>query len=211
MKERRSEIIHIVSRFGKSIILIVICGLGVHLSVMLIDLFIVRKPLYLNLENEFIDSAFSYAMIPVIMAYLVFSLLVYLLWQKMRQAVVAARETELRHEKQKMMLDTLQKIVAILGEHITAHNSEIQMWIADVKMKKKQPPRDIENASRKIAAALGALSEIAFLSGQTGTWLAGNNTIRDMKDIEVLLKNKIRDADEASAAAETVRIAGRSH
>jgi len=211
MRERTSEIIHIVTQFGKSIIIIMVIGLGVHLSVMLIDLLVINKPLYFNLESNFIDSAFSSPMVPIIAAYLVFSLLLYLLWQKMRQAVITARETEMRHEKQRMMLDTLQKTVAILGEHITAHNSEIQMWIADIKMKKKQPPRAVEESSRRISAALGALSEIAFLSGQTGAGMSGAGAVKDMKDIESLLKNKIREADVMGAAAEITRSAGKTH
>ena len=210
MKERTSEIIHIVSQFGNTIVIITVVGLGVHLSVMLIDLLVINKPLYFNLESNFIDSAFSSPMVPIIIAYLVFSLLLYLLWQKMRQAVVSARETEMRNEKQKMMLETLQKTVAILGEHITAHNSEIQMWIADMKMKRKQPPRAVEESSRRISSALGALSEIAFLSERTGTAMPGPGAIKDMKDVESLLENKMHEAEIVETAAEIIRKAGKT-
>ena len=211
MNERSGEIIHILSKFGKSILFITISGLGVHLSVLLIDYFLIKKPLYLNLENNFVGSAFSYPMIPVIAAYLIFSLITLNLWQKMKQAVLTARETELRHEKQRMMLDILQNITGILGQYITAHNSEIQMWITEMKSKNKQPPKVIVNSSKKISEALGALSEIAFLTGKSGISLPGGNNIQDIKDIELLLKKKITMIDDESVVSEILRNLGKVH
>ena len=202
MKERSTEIIHILSKFGTSIFIITISGLGVHLAVMLIDYFLIKKPLYINLENNFFGSTFSYPMLPVIIAYFIFSLIIFNLWQKMKQAVLAARESELRHEKQVVMLDMLQNITGILGQYITTHNSEIQMWIADMKMKNKQPPRAVEDASRKISEALGALSEIAFLAGKSGPAKPDGNSIQDIRDIELLIKKKLTQIDDTSVVSE---------
>ncbi len=211
MKERSSEIIHVLTKFGKSIVVIVFIGIGVHLSVMLIDYFLIKKPLYLNLENNFVGSAFSYPMIPIIIAYFIFTLITFNLWQKMKQALIMARENDLRHEKQRVMLETLQKITGILGQHITAHNSEIQRWIADTKMKNRQPPKAVETSSRKIAEALGALSEMAFMAGQDGTALPDLEKIHDMKDIEVVLRRKISQAEDTVTASEILRTTGKIH
>ncbi len=210
MKERSGEIISVISKFGKSIFLVCSGVLTIHLSVLLVDYFIIRKPLVINLENDFVGSAFSYPMIPIIMAYLVFSLAILYLWSRMKHAVLTARESERRHEKQKMLLGVLQDVTAILGQHITAHNSEIQSWLADMKMKKRQPPKAVEDSSRKISEVLGALSEIAFLAGADPS-LPDDRSIRDIQDIELLLKKRIAGMDDDAAASEIIRNAGKIH
>lgn len=109
------------------------------------------------------------------------------------------------------MLDILQNITGILGQYITAHNSEIQMWIAEMKNKNKQPPKVVEDSTKKISEALGALSEIAFLTGKSGTSSPGGYTIQDIKDIEIVLKTKITKTDDESIVSEILHSLGKIH
>jgi len=139
-------------------------------------------------------------MIPIIVAYFIFSLAILYLWNKMKKAVLAARESERRHEKQKILLGVLKDITGLLGQHITTHNSEIQRWLVDTKMKKKQPPKAVEDSSRKISEVLGALTEIAFLAG-AGPSSPDDRTIHDIRDIEILLKKRISGMEDDTAAS----------
>jgi hypothetical protein len=210
MRARSGELIHILSKFGKSIFLILLSVLAIHLSVLLIDYFIIKKPLVINMKNDFIGTAFSYPMIPIIMAYVIFSIISSYMWHKMKRAILTARETERRTEKQAILIGMLQNITGILGEHITTHNSEIQRWIADMKMKNRQPPKAVEESSRKISEVLGALSEIAFLSGKEIS-SPDDRAIRNMQDIELLLKKRITEKNLAATASEILQDAGKIH
>ncbi|HOD14569.1 MAG TPA: hypothetical protein PK307_04005 [Spirochaetota bacterium] len=210
MKERSGEIINIISKFGKSMFLVFSGVLTIHLSALLVDYFLIRKPLVINLEKDFVGSAFSYPMIPIIVAYFIFSLAILYLWNKMKKAVLAARESERRHEKQKILLGVLKDITGLLGQHITTHNSEIQRWLVDTKMKKKQPPKAVEDSSRKISEVLGALTEIAFLAG-AGPSSPDDRTIHDIRDIEILLKKRISGMEDDTAASEIIRNIGKVH
>lgn len=107
MKGKQAEIIHILSNSGKSILFIFVGCLVVSLSVMLVDYVLITKPLYINSDNNLIGSTYSYTMIPIIISYFIVSLLTYYPWQKMRKAVLAARETGRRQEKQRLMPEIL--------------------------------------------------------------------------------------------------------
>lgn len=210
MKERPGEIFKVISKFGTSMFLVLTGVLAIHMAVMLVDFFFIRKPLVINLESDFVGSAFSFPMLPIIAAYCIFSLALLFLWNKMKKAVLAARESERRHERQKMLLGILQEITGVLGQHITAHNSEIQRWLTDMKMKNKQPPKAVEDSSRRISEVLGALSEIAFLAGRDRP-SSGAQEITDIRDIESLLTRRITEKDNEANAAEIIRRAGKIH
>lgn len=184
--------------------------LAVHLTVMLVDFFFIRKPLIINLDGDFVGSAFSFPMVPIIAAYFIFSLALLYLWNKMKKAILTARESERQHERQKMLLGILQEITGILGQHITAHNSEIQRWLTGIKMKNRQPPKAVEDSSRRISEVLGALSEIAFLAGRDQP-SPDEQEITDIHDIESLLTRRIIEKGAKAIAADAIRRAGKVH
>lgn len=79
-----------------------------------------------------------------------------------------------------------------------------------MKMKNKQPPKAVEDSSRRISEVLGALSEIAFLAGRDRP-SSGAQEITDIRDIESLLTRRITEKDNEANAAEIIRRAGKIH
>jgi hypothetical protein len=61
------------------------------------------------------------------------------------------------------VIKSMQRLTAILAEHIAAHNSEIMSWIEFRKRKGRPVSAKVENPNKKIAKALQSLSEISYL------------------------------------------------
>jgi hypothetical protein len=75
--------------------------------VMIIDYYMMIKPFYLNMRENFIGSIFSEPMIPMVGAYGLLSLGIYLLWTKTKKAVLVAREKEFQKENAESVLKSM--------------------------------------------------------------------------------------------------------
>ena len=62
-----------IGKIGLLILLIVVSSILVHVAVMIVDYYMIKKPLMLNLQKDFIGTAFSFPMVPMILAYGVFN------------------------------------------------------------------------------------------------------------------------------------------
>ena len=170
---------------GKAFIVFIIGSLVVHLIVMALDYYLMIKPIYLNLRKDFVISIFSTPMLPMMFAYGLFSLTLYLLWEKKKKALLLAREKEIQSEKVEAVLKSMQRLTGILAEHIAMHNSEIMSWIEFRKRKGRTVSERVENPNKKIAKALQALSELSFVIPYT------QNRPQDVGEIEKMLKDKL--------------------
>ena len=83
---------------GKAILVFLAGGIIFHMIVMIIDYFLMIEPFYLNLRENFTGSILSEPMVPMMGAYGLLSLGIYLLWEKSKKAVLFAREKELQHK-----------------------------------------------------------------------------------------------------------------
>jgi hypothetical protein len=196
MISKSMRTIQIVSNFGRTIILIASAGIGVHMIVLLLDYYIVRKPLYLNLEKDFVGTAFSFPMIPIIGAYILLTIITYYMWYKMKNAIIRARDIEIRTEKEKIVVESTQRIAGLLANYITRHNTEIIKWIQMRRLNRKDVPLIIDQASKNISIALETLSEIAFVAPYSGGYPADVEKVKDIDDIERLLKNRLQYTGE---------------
>ena len=163
MRFRHRQTVHMVLQLGKMITLFIIGGLVIHTSIMFLDYFLVPEPFYLNLRKNFLESIFSAFMIPMIGMYGLSSLSIYFLWDRKKKALLLAHKKEAQSEKVEVVLKSMQRLTAILAEHIAVHNAEI---INQVQRRKKQGrplSEKVEKASIKIAHALKSLSEISFV------------------------------------------------
>jgi hypothetical protein len=150
-------------RVVKPIMAFIIGGLVVHVVVMLLDYFLMIKPVFLDLRANFAGSIFSTAMFPMITAYGLLMASIYLLWEKKKRASLLAREANIQREKVDAVLKSMQRITGLMAEHIALQNSQVLGWI-ELKNKKGQTVSDkIEKPSKQIAKALQALSETSFV------------------------------------------------
>jgi hypothetical protein len=142
--------VNLISQFGKAIAAILAGSILVHIIVMTIDFYLVGAPLRFSLETE-------------MGAYGFFSLLVYILWKKLKGAMILACEREIQCERDRETIESLQRITGLLAEYISGHNAEILRWVEYQKGKGRQVSQRVEEASRKISHALASLSEIAYV------------------------------------------------
>jgi len=185
--------IQILSRSGKALFLIGSGAIGVHLLVLLLDYYLVGKPHLTAIENDFFSAAFSFPMIPVIGAYIVFSVVIYYYWTNMKKALIASQEKELQVQKEKVMLESTQHLVGIFAKHITMHNSEIIKWVESRRHFNKQVPETVEKSSRYIAAALETLTEAAFIAPYSTDYPINAKRINTIDDIDELLNRRLAE------------------
>jgi hypothetical protein len=185
MDNQTRKSVQLCLNVAKAFVVFITGSLVVHVMVMALDYYLMIKPLYLNLREDFVISIFSTPMLPMMFAYGLFSLTLYLLWEKKKKALLLAREKEIQSEKVEAVLKSMQRLTGILAEHIAMHNSEIMSWI-EFRKRRGRPVSDrVENPNKKIAKALQALSELSFVIPYT------QNRPQDVGEIEKMLKDKL--------------------
>jgi hypothetical protein len=180
------RIANIMIFLGKGIFIFGAGSIIFHMIVMVIDYFLMIKPLELNLHENFPGSMFSIPMIPMLVAYGLLSLVIFYLWEKNRKAVLLSREKELKSENLEIVLKSMQRLTGLVAEHIASQNSEIMNWIELRKKKGRPVSKKVETSNKNIANALQSLSELSFVSPYT------KNRPRNIIDFEVTLQNKLR-------------------
>jgi hypothetical protein len=168
--------VDLISQFGKAIAAILAGSILVQTAVMAIDFYLVGTPLRFSLETE-------------MGAYGLFSLLVYILWKKLKRTMLLACEKEIQCKKDRETMESLQRITGLLAQYISVHNAEITKWIEFRKQRGQQVSKRVEEASRKISLALTSLSEIAFVYPFT------ENPPEYLNDLEGALKNNFREEE----------------
>lgn len=174
-----------ILQFAKAMAVFIIGSIIVHLLVMFIDYYLVVKPLYLNLHGNFTGSIFSLPMFPMMGAYGLLSVALYYLWGRTKKAILLAHEKQIQSEKVEAVLKSMQRITAILAEHIATHNSEIMGWVELRKRLNHPVSEKVEKPCRKIAMALQSLSEISFVFPYT------EKSPEKVDDIEMILQGKL--------------------
>lgn len=169
----------------KLIAVFVVGSIIMHLLVMFLDYFLLTRPIYLNLRENFFDSILSIAMWPMLGAYGLFSVLTYFLWARMKKAILRAQAEKIKSEKVEAVLKSMQRITGMLAEHIATHNAEIMNWIESRKMNGNQVSEKIDEPCHKIANALHSLSEISFV------YPYSKNRPYDVTEIENILQDKL--------------------
>lgn len=170
---------------GKAILVFLSGGIVFHLIVMFIDYFLMTKPFYLNLRENFAGSIFSEPMTPMVGAYGLLSLGIYLLWEKTKKAVLVVREKELQKENAEAVLKSMQRLTGIMAEHIASQNSKIMSWIEYRKRLGHPVPPKVENPSQQIAKAIQSMSELAFIAPYT------DNSPNNACEFEKILFDKL--------------------
>lgn len=188
MKKYPVKTVQILSRSGVIVCIMSAAVMGVHFIVMFLESWVIKAPLFLNFEKDFVGTAFSAAMIPVLCAYAVFAVVSYALWVKMKKALLEAQALELRAEKEKVVLESTQRLVGVLASHITMHNSEILKWVEYRRSVGKHIPDEVEHASRSISSVVETMTEAAFIAPYT----KGRESVaKTIDEIDALLKSRV--------------------
>ncbi len=109
----------------------------------------------------------------------------YFLWEKMKKAVLLAREKEIQSEKVGSVLKAMQHMTGMLAEHIAIQNSQILNWIELQKTQGRTVSEKVQQPSEKIAEALQSLSEVSFVFPYT------ENRPKNIGAIENRLQGKL--------------------
>jgi len=184
---------------GKAILVFLSGGIVFHMIVMVIDYYLMIEPFYLNMRENFSGSIFSEPMMPMIAAYGLLSLCMYLLWEKTKKAVLVAREKEFQKENAEAILKSMQRLTGIMAELIASQNSEIMSWIEFRKGLGHPVPTKVENPSKQIAKALQAMSELTFIIPYT------NNRPNNAREFEKILVNKLSDISDVTSEKNIIR------
>lgn len=185
MKCPKNRAMHFFLHSLKLIAVFIVGGIAAHLIVMFLDYYLLTKPLYLNLRENFFNSIFSNPMLPMMGAYGLFSIVTYSMWARMKKAMLLAHAEEIKSEKVEEVLKSMQRITGMLAEHIATHNAEIMNWVEFRKMNGRPVSEKIEKPCNKIANALHSLSEISFIFPYS------KNRPYDVAEIEKILEDKL--------------------
>jgi len=170
---------------GKAILVFLSGGILFHIIVMIIDYYLVIEPLHINLRENFTGIIFSEPMMPMMAAYGLLSLGIYLLWGKTKKALLGAHEKELQKEKAEAVLKSMQSLTGIMAEHIASQNSEIMNWMESRKRLGHPVPTKVENPSQQIAKAIHSMSELSFIVPYT------SNSPENVGEFEKILFDKL--------------------
>jgi hypothetical protein len=184
---------------AKALIAFIFGGLVVHLLVMFIDHFLMIRPMVLDLRNDFSGAIFSAPMVPMIAAYGLLSLSIFLLWEKKKKALLLAREQKIQREKIDAVLKSMQHMTGLLAEHIARQNAKILSWIELRNEKGKMVSEKVQVPSQKIAGALQALSETSFVAR------FADNPPENIGEIVGILESRLNEVKPVSRPRRPVR------
>lgn len=187
MSHRFQKAAYIFLKTAKAVVVFFVGGIVVHMLVMLIDYYLMPAPFRPHLQHDFIVDIFSVPMIPMMGAYGGCLLAAFILWERMKKALLLAHDKETHKEQAVTALRTLQRITGLLAEHIAAKNAGILQWVETRKKKGRQPPETVVRSSRDIAAALHALAEVSFV------YPYSHDFPGDIEGIEEALRHKLNE------------------
>jgi hypothetical protein len=81
-----------------------------------------------------------------------------------KDQIIKSHHKELILQKEKVVIDILQKLTRMIVNNITLQNAEIIKWVNNKKEKKESVPDVLVRSSRVIGESLQILSEVSFVS-----------------------------------------------
>jgi len=137
-------------------------GVMVHLGVVALDVWMTDQPIQIDPRHRFLQVAFSFPFLPILIAEILFSIMSLFLWFSLQSAVRHAHEQDLEREHHETTVVTLQRVMALMAEHIATNNNRILSKIEFRRSQGQRTSETIESASRNISSILRILSEISY-------------------------------------------------
>ncbi len=163
MKEKITTTAYTIGKFGRVIAVVLATSITVHLIVMAIDYLTIKKPLYLDLHGDFIGGAFSFPMLPMIIAYGLLITGTYALWFKMKKTLLRINEIDLERVNDQSVIKAMQRTSEMLAKHITENNNATMQWLYHKKEKGQQVPLVVERSCMNISMALQTLNRYSYV------------------------------------------------
>jgi hypothetical protein len=135
----------------------------VYLAIVLNKIYLAFQYVPISESHHYIAQLLSSYIVPLLAGQGVFFLAVYFEWQRKKRALLAAHREELRKVREEAALQSTQKVVGFISEHVTAKNAEILKWVQFRKNQNQQVSARVDEASHSIARAMQALTEFAFV------------------------------------------------
>lgn len=156
--------LHTFRRYGLLVVGGSVAGLGLHFGLVVVDAFLVEKPVLLDFENRFWRSTFSFPFLPILLMEMALTTLTLGLWMRMRAALRRAHESDMQRQQHAATARALQRVMALLAEHLGRENTRILEELAARRQRGRQGDENVEAASRRISEILQALSETGFVT-----------------------------------------------
>lgn len=99
-------------------------------------------------------------------------IIISLLLAELRKNIRVLYQREMQLQREQTIIQTSQKIAALLAENLTQENAEILKWIEAQKKQGREIDEAVERASKIIGSSLHVLTETSFVApftGQTST------------------------------------------
>jgi hypothetical protein len=163
MNEKITTTAYAISKFGRIIAIVLASSIMTHLVVMAIEYLTIKKPLYLDLHGDFIGGAFSFPMLPMIIAYGLLITGTYALWSKMKKTLLRINEIELERVNDQSVIKAMQRTSVMLAKYITENNNAIMQWLYYKKEKGQQVPVVVERSCMNISMVLQTLNRFSYV------------------------------------------------
>ena len=185
MRSTNNKTMNLVLDLLKAGAVFMLGSIVIHLLVMFIDYYLLFAPFGLKLQTDLKANIFSAPMVPMMAAYGILSLIIFLLWRRKKKAILLAYEKEKKKKKIETVFKSMQRLTGILAEHIASYNMEIMNWVESRKRNGGKVSDKVEKSSEKIAQSLQSLSKISFIYPYT------EKRPDNLADIEKILQAKL--------------------
>lgn len=155
--------IKIIKNYTFWVILGTLIGILLHIGLIWLDSSMVEKPIYIDLDKKFWQSAFSFPFLPILILEIFLSVSTIFLWMTTQKALQRAHLLDMEKINYDTTVKTFQDIMSLLATHIASNNNKILEKIEFRKNKGQQVSTEIEKSSQNIAKILQVLSEISFV------------------------------------------------
>jgi hypothetical protein len=96
-------------------------------------------------------------------------------------------QSELLLQKNRNIIETIQRLTAMIAENITQQNAEIIMWVNKKKNKGENVSKRVEKASQIIGLSMKCLTETGYLNPYTDKFSVDSESVLES------LKQKLSD------------------
>jgi hypothetical protein len=124
--------------------------------------FIFNKSESSILEATVINNTFFSNMVSISIIYFLIIVVAFCLYRKTKKNMLRELNKNLDSVRERAVLQTTQKISALMIQYISSYNAEIQQWLMQ-KQEQGRMPEVVAEASKNISAALLNFSRLAFI------------------------------------------------
>jgi hypothetical protein len=163
MTKTTPRTLNTLRRHGLLVIVGSSAGLVLHFGMVGIDALLTEKPVLIDFENRFWRSAFSFPFLPILLMEMALTTVTLHLWLRLHGALRQAHESDMHRERNEATVCTLQRVMALLAEHVARENNQILDQLTSKRQRGQQTSQAIEAPSRRIAEILHTLSEVSFV------------------------------------------------